>query len=439
MKKFTIILAAAAMLLVGCKDDSPSITIPQDALTFDGSASSQTIAIKSTGAWTASGSYDWVTISPKSGSGDDVITVTVSKNEGLDRKADFTFTLGSLTSTLSVSQSGYPTLSVSESSASFGIEASTLVVTLKSNYDWTASSDADWVTITPSSGSASASDQSVTLSVSKDESFDRAATITFSCNNGAATAAIAVSQAGSMVEYGGVGYHTVEMKDGRIWLVEPLQYVPAGKTPSSDPADRNGIWYPFTTAGAADTDASSIASRGYLYDYATAFGAEITADNYTTFEGTQGICPDGYHIPSRAELVALCGYSNKAADESAVLVDKEAAYYNSDYNRAKVTDLDADGFAWPFAGMINLTTPTGTGKFAATLTSSANCSVDSYLGKLAMTYLIGSTGYAVNSTSGNVQFFGMMSTFTKTYPEGRATVSYTNYLSGYSVRCIKNK
>lgn len=56
-----------------------------------------------------------------------------------------------------------------------------------------------------------------------------------------------------------------------------------------------------------------------------------------------------------------------------------------------------------------------------------------------MSYILGSTGFTVNEKNGNVQFFGVMSTFTKTYMEGRATVGYTNYLGGQSLRCIKNK
>ena len=73
------------------------------------------------------------------------------------------------------------------------------------------------------------------------------------------------------------------------------------------------------------------------------------------------------------------------------------------------------------------------------MTSAANCSVDGYLGKPSMSYILGSTGFTVNEKTGNVQFFGVMSTFTKTYMEGRATVGYTNYLGGQSLRCIKNK
>lgn len=229
------------------------------------------------------------------------------------------------------------------------------------------------------------------------------------------------------------------MKDGRTWMAENLRYVPEGKTPSSNPADGNGVWNPVGDDGKPTTDAAAIAEKGYLYDYPTVFKAEVTKDNYTTFEGAQGICPDGWHIPTRAEFVALCGNSNKANGESGTLIDKNAAYFDEGYNGAKITALDADGFGWSFSGVINKTSPTAAGKYTSTMTSAANCSVDGYLGKPSMSYILGSTGFTVNEKNGNVQFFGVMSTFTKTYMEGRATVGYTNYLGGQSLRCIKNK
>ncbi len=111
-----------------------------------------------------------------------------------------------------------------------------------------------------------------------------------------------------------------------------------------------------------------------------------------------------------------------------------AAYYGEG-----ITALDADGFGWAFSGIISKTSAAADGKYTTTKTSSDKCSVEKYLGKPAMSYLLGSTGFAVNKTSGNIQFFGMMSTFTSTYMEGRATVSYVGYLGGKSLRCIKNK
>lgn len=245
------------------------------------------------------------------------------------------------------------------------------------------------------------------------------------------------------VKWGGEVYKTVTLKDGRTWLAEPLRYIPQGKTPSSDPADENGIWNPYNVVDgvvAPSTDEAVIKAQGYLYDYSTALGAEVTADNFSSFEGAQGICPTGWHIPTRAEFVALVGVSTKAEGESGNLVDASAAYYDQSYNGAKIAALDADGFGWSFAGALNRTSISGTGSYMKNAVA-AGKGIDEYLGKNGLTYVMGSTGYKYTEKDGalsNIQFFGLMSTFTATYTEGRVSVAYTNFKSGFEVRCIKN-
>ncbi len=239
--------------------------------------------------------------------------------------------------------------------------------------------------------------------------------------------------------YGGASYRTVTMKDGRKWMADPMRLIPYGKKPSTDPAEPSGIWYPYTAEGVAATDEESIYSRGFLYDYATALGVkEVTSGNFKDFEGAQGICPEGWHIPARAEFVALCGSSNKAADEDMPLIVEDAAYYDSWYEGAKITTLDADGFNWGFYGSVSRNSPALIGKYSEITTKESNCSVEEYLGRLGMSMLMGSTGYAVNEGSGNIQFFGLMSTFTSKFKEGKISTAYSNYLSGNTLRCIKD-
>lgn len=328
-------------------------------------------------------------------------------------------------------------ITVSATSLSFGSAADSKEFTLTANKSWTVQNSNDWITITPAGGN-SATEQTVTIAVSENNDVTRSGEVTFNVGNDA-SATVKVSQEGTVIEYAGEKYKTVKMKDGRVWMAENLRYVPTGKTPSSDPADGNGVWNPVGDDGKPTNDAAAIAAKGYLYDYPTVLKAEVTKDNFKSFEGAQGICPDGWHIPTRAELVALCGYSNKGVGEDGPLVDKNAAYYDEGYNGAKITAVDADGFGWAFSGMINRTSPTASGKYTAAKTSAATCSVEAYIGKPTMSYLIGSTAYTVNESSGNIQFFGVMSTFTKNYPEGRLTVGFTNYLGGQSLRCVKNQ
>jgi uncharacterized protein (TIGR02145 family) len=242
--------------------------------------------------------------------------------------------------------------------------------------------------------------------------------------------------------YDGVSYRTVTLKDGRTWMADPMRYVPAGKTLGSDPAVASGIWYPYSSAGVALTDEASIAKFGYLYDYQTAFGATIDTLNFKTFEGAQGICPKGWHIPTRAEMVAVCGYSVAAVGESGVMTNTSAAYYDATYNGAKVDTVDKAGFNFAFSGTINRSTVAGTGSYLKVVLSASNCSIAEWYGNLGMTYLMSSTGNKFTTNSGalsNIQFFGMMTTFTSAYKEGRLTVAMTNFLSGYQLRCIKNQ
>ena len=238
--------------------------------------------------------------------------------------------------------------------------------------------------------------------------------------------------------YDNVRYNIVKLDDNRYWMAQPLAFVPKGKTVSSDPAEDSGIWFTMKpnddgTAVVPATDASN----GYLYNTPTALGVEITAENYNTLEGVQGICPDGWHIPTRAEFIALVGSSVKGANDAAAITDDTAAYFDSAYNGGKITTLDADGFNYAFTGVRLKGSNTATGSYNTLSITSAQSTVDAYQGKARMNYMISSTGNSATAT--NFQFFGLMSTFTNTYPEGRLNVSFNNYLNGCEVRCVRNK
>ena len=230
------------------------------------------------------------------------------------------------------------------------------------------------------------------------------------------------------VSWGGVDYKTVTLKDGRTWMAENLRYVPEGKTPSSDPAEEAGIWYP--AANADKTAAPELAKKvGLLYDAATAFGvAEITPENAESFEGVRGICPDGWHIPTNAELTGLVGYNANGS-----LKDENAPYYDNGGNQ-NLPLLDGAGFNWCFAGARNKANVTATGSYLVT-------SYGDVYG--AMTYVWGSTCYKVIYKTGdpttlqNIQFYSFMSTLNAS--NNKVSVAYGNFKSGYPVRCIKDK
>ncbi|MFR6635316.1 MAG: FISUMP domain-containing protein [Alistipes onderdonkii] len=106
------------------------------------------------------------------------------------------------------------------------------------------------------------------------------------------------------VEWGRRSTRSSRSRTGRTWMAENLRHVPEGKTISSDPKDGNGVWYPCNLSKAADPSLTETA--GLLYSYPVMLGmtGEMTGTNFDQYEGAQGICPDGWHIPTRDEWLS---------------------------------------------------------------------------------------------------------------------------------------
>ena len=227
--------------------------------------------------------------------------------------------------------------------------------------------------------------------------------------------------------YDGVEYKTVVLADGNTWMAENLRFVPRGKSVSSDPAEDAGIWYPASNA-AKTADPALAESLGLLYDAATAFGVDaVTLENAESFEGCQGICPQGWHIPTLTEMTGLVGHCSNSA-----VINTEAAYYDSSIKGASLAALAADGWEWQFASMRNKANLAGKGSYTVT-------NYDGVYG--IMSYLIGSSTYQVftndDGSLKNVQYYYLMPTYNAT--NEKVTVAYGNFLAGASLRCVKNK
>ena len=255
--------------------------------------------------------------------------------------------------------------------------------------------------------------------------------------------------------YGGVTYKTVTLSNGQTWMAEPLRYVPDGMTVSSDPADDNAhIWYPYeltnegeitaitATGASALTDEASIAEYGYLYDmYAALGGIEITADNCYNYEGAQGICPDGWHIPTRAEYLALCGYANKTTPEGEAETDATALFFDQGYNGGKISLFDEGGWNFVRSGYRQKNNFASKGQYSLTQLYPNNTSLEDQYGTQALTYIMASTCYQptynTNNELTNIQYFSLMTTFSsKLYPEGRVTVAHSSICIGQQLRCV---
>lgn len=94
---------------------------------------------------------------------------------------------------------GDPSINVNPAELSFGQEGSSNTVALVATRDWTATvepSDADWITVEPSSGDASVDAQTVTVTVLENTGANRTATVTFAANNGTVSTPLEVTQTG---------------------------------------------------------------------------------------------------------------------------------------------------------------------------------------------------------------------------------------------------
>ena len=250
--------------------------------------------------------------------------------------------------------------------------------------------------------------------------------------------------------YDGERYNTVTLSNGQIWMASALRYVPEGYTPSGDATEDSHIWYPYDTDGSdvtALTDDATIAARGYFYDSFLAFGGvEVTPENCGELEGAQGICPTGWHIPTRAEYFDLCGNSNSAATgESGIQYNTSALFYDTNYSAGRIGLFNDGGFNYVLSGVRMQSNFAATASYQKTVTKTSLCSVTEWLDMPALSYYMTSTVYKplyLNaedpSLLTNIQFFALMSTFTTAYKEGKLSLAYASTKTGQTIRCVKN-
>ena len=235
-------------------------------------------------------------------------------------------------------------------------------------------------------------------------------------------------------------YTTAKMSDGSVWMTQSMRYIPEGYVVSTDPADNNAhIWMPYSVVdGAAVPSEDLVEANGYLYDFATILGGEITKENAATYEGAQGICPNGWHVPTRAEYLSLCGSSPKTVTDPAV-EDPTAVFWGEGSSYGSVKNANALGWNVVFSGTRMKALTTKTGEYQKSTIAAANVSDASLVGKTSINYYASSTQYQMNDAGTQHQFFAFSTTYTKTYPDGRLSLMYAHKECGVALRCIKNK
>lgn len=120
LRNLLLLGLASAALLAGCKKDeledpgTPSISINPTTLpafpVAGGADNAQTASLTSTRDWTATADADWVVVSPASGSASaeaqEITVYADGQNDGVTRTATITFATSTVSTTLSVSQTG---------------------------------------------------------------------------------------------------------------------------------------------------------------------------------------------------------------------------------------------------------------------------------------------------------------------------------------------
>ena len=242
--------------------------------------------------------------------------------------------------------------------------------------------------------------------------------------------------------YAGVKYNVVKMKDGKWWMAQNLAYLPEGCTPATElSAVTAGVFAPIQvnaakTAAEFTADPAVVARNGYLYQAEVALGLKVgdlkSVEEAQALEGAQGICPQGWHVPTLDDIIALVGKSVGATTNTA------APYY--DGANGSIVKLNEDGFNMDAFGAVSIqdnTKTTGTfmgwaSGYPDKISSGMFCG-SSYAG---VTY--NTSGEAASGVK-NLQFYGFMPMTNKaTEAEYTCNGTKVSYRIAGPVRCVRN-
>ena len=272
----------------------------------------------SVGGATFTTKHDWSISAPEGvtfdktsgGPGTHTVNLTTVPNESEEEKTyEIIFTAGDMSYSEFIFQSGvepgFDKMVVNEAVSHYtGCEGT---VTFETETKWSVTAP-EGVTVDVASGNAGEGAVKYTTTynaTSEPVSYE----LLFKAGSGEEKVTVTVPAA--IEKYGNDEYKVVRTPDGAWWFAEPRRYIPEGMSVSDNAADNTAhIWYPYTTDGTNTTackDSETITKNGYIYDIYTALGSnDITSSNGASFEKCQGICPKGWHIPTRQDLLNLC-------------------------------------------------------------------------------------------------------------------------------------
>jgi hypothetical protein len=156
-------------------------------------AGSTTFSILSNSGWSIDNNTDWLVINPTSGNNNGTVTATFTENTiASQRVGTITISGIGITKTVTVTQSAAPAnVEVSPTNRSVSYLAGSTIFNVTSNTNWNISDDADWLIVSPTSGS---NNESLSVSfIENTTTSQRIGTITISA--GGIVWAVTVTQA----------------------------------------------------------------------------------------------------------------------------------------------------------------------------------------------------------------------------------------------------
>jgi len=123
-------------------------------------------------------------------------------------------------------------------------------------------------------------------------------------------------------------YITVIIGD-QEWMAENLKYLPSVVGPGTG-SKTTPHYYVYGYNGTNVTDAKATANYntyGVLYNWPAAMNG--AASSTTNPSGVQGVCPDGWHLPSDAEWTELTDYLGGTSDAGRKLKETGTTHWNS--------------------------------------------------------------------------------------------------------------
>src|SRR5574344_670616 len=125
-------------------------------------------------------------------------------------------------------------------------------------------------------------------------------------------------------------YNWVQIGD-QVWMAENLAYLPRVNMVADGSEDAAGsYYYVYGYDGTNVADAKATANYntyGVLYNWTAAMDGE--ASSTTNPSGVQGVCPDGWHLPSDAEWTELTDYLGGTSDAGGKLKETGTTHWNS--------------------------------------------------------------------------------------------------------------